>query len=141
MKTFILFFYLSILIVLPGLASGSDSKPDKDSAETTAKPAKKICTCELIKLVNNDSKIETIALLAEKTSNGKLKLDYKITAFELWKEKKYLSVVFVNDIKKIKKVQEAVNCEGLYNKLKLKYRNLKMHSIIDIDARSLVATR
>lgn len=139
MKT-ILLFLLTIFSIPPVFASGDETTPptDKEPEKTEIKPVPKVCSCELIKIINNDSKIETVAILAEKTTNGKIKLDYKITAFELWKEKKYLSTVFVNDMKVIDKVHETTPCKSLYAKLKEKYKELKLQSIIDVDSRGLV---
>ncbi|RTL60600.1 MAG: hypothetical protein EKK37_00125 [Sphingobacteriales bacterium] len=137
MKTFILFFYLSFINLLPVFASNTDSLAAKEQAKDSLKSSKKICSCELVLLANVDSKMETVALMAEKTSNGKTKLDFKITDFELWKEKKYLSVVFVNDLKVVEKIQEAGNCQQVFEKLKLRYNKLRLHSIIDMDTRTM----
>jgi hypothetical protein len=138
MKTILLLLFLIFKISLL-FASGDEAAPPVDtlSEKNEVKPLPKICSCELIKVVNIDSKIETVAILAEKTTNGKAKLDYKITAFELWKEKKYLSTVFVNDMKVIHKAQDKTPCQRLYQKLKAKYKELKLQSIIDVDTRGL----
>ena len=138
MKTFVLFFYLSFVNILPVLAFNADSLHINEPAKDSIKLPKKVCSCELVLLANNDSKMETVALMAEKTSNGKRKLDYKITAFELWKERKYLSTVFVHDIKLIEKIQEAAACRTVFEKLKKRYSKLKMHSIIDMDVHGVV---
>ncbi|MBI1782315.1 MAG: hypothetical protein HYR66_13275 [Sphingobacteriales bacterium] len=139
MKTILLILFLIFKMSLL-FATGDDAAPPVDtlSGKNEVKSLPKVCSCELIKVVNNDSKIETVAILAEKTTNGKTKLDYKITAFELWKEKKYLTTVFVNDMKVIDKVQETTPCKSLYAKLKEKYKELKLQSIIDVDSRGLV---
>lgn len=136
MKTFILFFYLSLISSQPVFAFNKDSVDSKlpDSASSP----KKVCSCELVKLSQQDYKTETVALFAEKTNGGKLKMDYKITSFELWKEKKYLSTVFVYNVELIEKIKEASDCLSLYEKLKLKYKGLRMHSIIDMDIHSVV---
>jgi hypothetical protein len=137
MKTFLLFL-LSFLTIVPAFASGDGDSPNKKEPEKVIKPVQKVCSCELLKVINNESKIETVAILAEKTTNGKTKLDYKITTFELWKEKKYLSTVFVNDMKVIDKIREITPCKSLFVKLKEKYKELKLQSIIDVDSRMLV---
>ena len=135
MKTFILFFFLSGINSLPVFAVNKDSLDNKQP--DSASSPKKVCTCELVKLSHQDYKTETVALFAEKTNFGKLKMDYKITSFELWKEKKYLSTVFVYEVEMIEKIKEASDCMSLYEKLKLKYIGLRMHSIIDIDTHSV----
>ncbi|MGE5106476.1 MAG: hypothetical protein ACM3H8_02955, partial [Sphingobacteriales bacterium] len=126
------------LNLLPAFAVNRDSISKKEPDSATGKSIKKVCTCELVKLSHKDYKTETVALFAEKTNEKNIKLDYKITAFELWKEKKYLEKVFVYDVELIKKYKEATDCTSLFEKLKLKYTGLKMNSIIDIDIRSLV---
>jgi hypothetical protein len=138
MKTFILFFYLSFLSFLFVDAAGNDSLLLEANDSVKAKPVKKICTCELVKLTYDDYKKDYVALMAEKTSNRKIKLDYKIAAFELWKERKYLSTVFVSGVQLIEKINETGSCENLYKKLSVKHKGLKMYSIIDMDVRSIV---
>jgi hypothetical protein len=138
MKAFILYFYLSTLNLFPAFAISRDSLLKEEPDTLVKKSIKKVCTCELVLLANVDNKMETVALMAEKTSNGKTKLDYKLTAFELWKERKYLSTVFVYDIVMIEKIQEAVECQRVFEKLKLRFSKLKMHSIIDMDVRAVV---
>lgn len=138
MKTFLLCFFLSGINMFPAFAVGKDSLNKKNPDSVSGKSTKKVCTCELVRVLHKDYKTETVALLAEKTSEKNTRLDYKITAFELWKEKKYLEKVFVYNIELIEKYKEATNCLKLFEKLKLKYSGLRMNSIIDIDIHSLV---
>ena len=89
-----------------------------------------------VKSKNED--LQNLVVFAEKTNNGDLTNEQKITMTVLQKEKKNMKT-FYSEIKVKRELVVSMDCASLYKQLKGAYDNLKVFGTLDADIRT--ATR
>ena len=98
----------------------------------------KICACQLMDVKSKNEDLQNLVVFAEKTNNGDLTNEQKITMTVLQKEKKNMKT-FYSEIKVKRELVVATDCASLYKQLKGAYDNLKVFGTLDADIRT--ATR
>lgn len=98
----------------------------------------KICACQLMDVKSKNEDLQNLVVFAEKTNNGDLTNEQKITMTVLQKEKKNMKT-FYSEIKVKRELVVSMDCASLYKQLKGAYDNLKVFGTLDADIRT--ATR
>jgi hypothetical protein len=97
----------------------------------------KICACQLMDVKSNNEDLQNLVVFAEKTNNGDLTNEQKITMTVLQKEKKNIKT-FYSEIKVKREIVVAMDCASLYKQLKGAYNNLKVFGTLDADVRTAI---
>jgi hypothetical protein len=92
----------------------------------------KICSCQILDMKSSNYDHRHVAVLAEKTFNGKSQ-DYQIAHTALEKEKKQLRKMFYDKLEVVSAVEENTDCKTLYVKLKYADQNLILYEVLNAD--------
>ena len=98
--------------------------------------AAKICSCQILRVESNNEEQNFIAVFAQATNTGDLSFNFASANTVLEKEKKHLKTFFYTKIKIAENVTAATECSSLYKDIQVKYANVKMYDILDVDALS-----
>lgn len=105
-----------------------------DSLASMPKLKSRVCACQLLQVQSGNEKDKYLAVLAQRTNNGKLSADFILASSIIEKEKKHLKSFFYTDIKVVERKVEATDCSLLYANLKARYANVRLYEILDADA-------
>ena len=103
------------------------------NAEKKEKNKAKVCACEILKLSNNNTEQENVAIFSEKTNNGDLDAEYKTALEILQKQKKNMKSQFYDKVKVNQRITAPVDCKTLYLKIVKNEDGLVMYDILDAD--------
>ena len=93
----------------------------------------RVCACEILKLQNNNSQFENVAIMSERTNYGDLSADYKSAAQLLVTENKHLKSFFFDEVQVSNKITAPTDCVSLYLKMKSQNDDLKLYDILNAD--------
>lgn len=105
-----------------------------DRTDSSSASSKKICTCQLMSVKTEKFDSHLVGIFAEKTLEGKKKLNYRVMNEFIRREKIYFRVVFLRALEVQEKFKSATDCQSLYNKLKSENYQLVMYNILNVDA-------
>jgi len=98
----------------------------------------KVCSCQVLRVASNNEKDKMIAVFAEATNTGDLSSRYSSAGAVLEKEKKHLKHLFYDKMEMAEQVSTPMPCDVLYRNLQVKYENIRLLSVLDVDALALV---
>jgi len=110
-------------------------KVDSNLSKTIipTKSGAKFCSCQIMNLESANYAHNNVAVFAEKTNDGNLSANAKVTKAAIEKEKKQLKQLFYDKMKVVNHIEESTDCHSLYVKLKGADRSLVMYDVLDAD--------
>lgn len=82
-----------------------------------------------------------IAVFAQASNNGDLSFDFSLAQTVLQKEKKHIQDLFFSKIKVQENLTAISDCSLLFKNIKLKYDEVTMYGVLDVDALSQLAIK
>jgi hypothetical protein len=101
----------------------------------------KICACQLLKVASNNAPDQLIAVFAQATNNGDLSFDFSLAQTVLQKEKKHIQDLFFSKVKVQENLTAVYDCSLMYKNIKLKYDEVKMYDVLDVDVLTRLAMK
>jgi len=93
----------------------------------------KVCACEILKLSNNNSEKENVAIFSEITNNGDINAEYKTALEILQQQKKNMKDHYYDKVKVNQTITATTDCKTLYLKMSKGDGGLVMYDILDAD--------
>ena len=113
----------------------------KDLLDIPSPGSSKICACQLLKVSSNNEPEKMIAVFAQASNNGDLSFDFSLVQTVLQKEKKHIQDLFFSKIKVQENLTAISDCSLLFKNIKLKYDEVTMYGVLDVDALSQLAIK
>jgi len=111
--------------------NGSDNSFAKSAK--SEKNKSKVCACEVLKLSNNNTSQESVAIFSEITNNGDINAEYKVALEILQKQKKNMKDQYYDKVKVNQTITAPMDCKTLYIKMAKDENGLVMYDILDAD--------
>lgn len=126
----------NILAADKAIEVSNASMTNLPSSEKKEKNRSKVCACEILKLRNNNSEQENVAIFSEITNNGDINAEYKTALEILQHQKKNMKDHSYDKVKVNQTITAPTDCKTLYLKMSKGEGGLVLYDILDADVLS-----